>query len=631
MSNPLFLRENTEVELDGLPYTITTAHRDYFVLTDGNGRLKTMKQATFMSQYSAGNLVTIQPERGVVLKFLNEDELITANMYQKLFDEMGNSGKPYSKDHIEDYVIPYAIKAHGLDENKIPSFSTLGTKRRIWEKNGHCVHSIVRRKKVNVRTSKFDEISLEFAHKVIEDNFLTLCGKNRASTLLAYQDALQGTGLAEIKRATFYGLINKLDEYQVCLAREGATYANNKYRKTYSKYISNFFRQKIEVDAVHLSINILNDDRTKVIATKVILYLAIDIHTRLIVGYHCSLADENKEKAVEHSDGVIQLLKNVVIAKSDRHKNAHYIGVPKAIVCDAGAAFNNGMVKQFLINLNIENHITETGRPWKKPFIERFNRTLRDKFCLGLSNYKSNNASHIRDRDLRRNADPLTKAEFIHDLERFLFEIYQNSPHLGLGRMTPNQKFELVTDTDPALIPANMDLINAFHGSSDTRIYNINTGIQFACGYYMSTELSEMMRDVGSCEVTILYTYSDISTITILHPNSSEFTIVECTDPDIVPGTSLAQSKELRSEQSPSKPSTPFFKPTVGQKKPKTDKHKKNSADSARTGASCTDDLINNSLGGGKAKQGEKYKPQPEDACGKHKDTRGHKPRPNLA
>jgi putative transposase len=389
--------------------------------------------------------------------------------------------------------------------------------------------------------------------------------------------------------------------YQVAVARNGLMWANNEFRTTYSNYIASYAAEKIEVDAVHLTINILDDDRQKIIATKVILYLAIDIYTRLIVGYYCSLEDKKRQKVAEHADAVIELLKRVVSRSAGSHPKMMYLGKPTVVVCDAGAAFNNEQVKNFFNQICVQLIVTETGKPWKKPFIERFNRTLRELLCSVLPQYTGNKTSHLRQKELRAAGAAISKSEFIFELESFLFEYYQNNPHMGLGGRTPTEAYNEGKSSNIALLPLDKKVLENLWANSDARAYCKNKGIAFECGRYNSPALTDFMKSVGEQKVTIMFNRSNASKIGVVHPKLRTVLTVSNVDPRIVEGTTIAEAKAIyqtkRGNEILQPPFNPSFNRQMGansaKKKPHTPAHV------LQDGNQVNQDFINNSLANG--------------------------------
>jgi putative transposase len=584
MKGASLLSLGTEVELNSTSATITSVHADYIVIQYRCGDTKMLRANQIIDLLSTGALQFVAPKESVVAIHLNEEELCEASVLEKLFIAMSNSVKPHSRDHLKDHIIPEVIRAQNINTAYVPCLTTLIEKHNKWLHNGQSVAGIVRKIAGNVRTPKFDQYSIDFMMDVAEKNFLKLNGRTKADTLNLYRQQVRKLpkgSVKEIKRSTFYTLLNNLDEYEVAVARKGRDYANNKFRTTHSKYITEFPGEIIEIDAVHVNVPITQDGKS-IVAKKVILYFAIDVFTRLIVGYHCSLNDSGKNSPSENSDAVVELLKKVCIPSLNRHPNAIFLGKPKAVICDAGSAFNCGPVKQFLLNNQIENHITETAKPWKKPFIERFNRTLRDRFCRALPFYTDQQTTQIKKSDYCKLIKSLSKQDFIDSLEEFIYNIYHYSPHCGLRGLTPADNFKQnIRQEAPAIITVNIEKVMMFHGLEDTRVYSRNKGIAVNKLQYNTPELTEFMRGTKVRKVTISYSNSDVSSITVVHPSKTRRLEVTCTHPLVEKGMSKHESAKLTDKVSeieveePQKTMPTRFNEKMAKQKPSKNKNEK--------------------------------------------------------
>jgi putative transposase len=543
-----YVTENDKVELNGLEYKVIVASPLCIVLQSTNGDLVTLQTDQYTELASLGQLIVKKPKPGIIIEALSDDELVQADMYRKFFDLMGQSNKPYSKENFDTYVKPLIIAKYNFNPAIVPSFSTVAAKRREWVANGQLMAPIVTRKPHFNKSSKFDTGSLDLVSKCSEIHYLKLGGISKAQTYAQYLIEIkkpENKHLTRVGKSSFYSFLERLDAYQVAVARKGLMWANNEFRTTYRNYMASYGGEKIEVDAVHLTMNILDDDRNKVIATKVILYLAIDIYTRLIVGYYCSLEDKKRPQVAEHADAVVELLKRVVSRADGSHREMKYLGKPTMVVCDAGTAFNNEQVKNFFNQICVQLIVTETAKPWRKPYIERFNRTLREQLGSVLPQYTSNKTSHLRQKELKAAGAAMSKKEFIFELEDFLFEYYQNNPHMGLGGRTPNEAYNEGQSSNLAKLPLDKKVFENLWANSDKRAYCKNKGIAFECGRYNSPALTDFMRSVGEQRVTIRFTKSDASKIGVVHPKLRTVITVENVDARVTEGTTIAEAKAI--------------------------------------------------------------------------------------
>lgn len=137
--------------------------------------------------------------------------------------------------------------------------------------------------------------------------------------------------------------------------------------------------KRVEIDAVHLNLGLI-DDETGEFLGKVIVFFAIDVYTRYILGYSLVYGISPGET----SEAVIELISSIVAPKirSGNYRNEWYcLGKPWEVHCDNGSAFIAENTLRFLTHLSIDQHRSETGKGQRRPFIERFNRTFRNQLC----------------------------------------------------------------------------------------------------------------------------------------------------------------------------------------------------------------------------------------------------------
>ncbi len=128
------------------------------------------------------------------------------------------------------------------------------------------------------------------------------------------------------------------------------------------------------------------------------------------------------------------------------------IGVPKCVRTDFGSGFTSARMRAFMADLGVEFESTEA--PYRgdlKPFVESSVRYIQRVFGM-FEGFTGHNVAHrqqmrdrvsLKDRRGKTEADLLnvtmTDADLEGALDRWLAEIYANSPHRGLNGRTPNR------------------------------------------------------------------------------------------------------------------------------------------------------------------------------------------------
>ncbi|MDN3653600.1 transposase family protein [Thalassotalea ponticola] len=183
---------------------------------------------------------------------------------------------------------------------------------------------------------------------------------------------------SEIKLAserTFYRRLGSLKEVGDKLNNPRLSSASkNQLLLTLRRSIRTYFAmQRVELDRLHVNMCLIDDETLK--PTKTIsLYTAIDCMTRYPIAV---VVDYGK---AENKENVLNLLRQCYF--SDENLIAK--GKPFTLVMDNGAGFNNAAIWKACQRLGISPVYTPSNQPVKKPFVESFNKTLRQSFFKGM-------------------------------------------------------------------------------------------------------------------------------------------------------------------------------------------------------------------------------------------------------
>ena len=130
----------------------------------------------------------------------------------------------------------------------------------------------------------------------------------------------------------------------------------------------------------------------------------VDEHTRRCLGCHVARSIGSRDVAA--------FLERLFV----RH------GRPRRLRSDNGREFISAQLGRWLAEHDVEPVFIEYGSPWQNPFVERFNRTMRDEVLNGES------------------FDSVLEARVI--LQRWLGEYNTLRPHRGLGFKTQQAFYE---------------------------------------------------------------------------------------------------------------------------------------------------------------------------------------------
>jgi hypothetical protein len=316
------------------------------------------------------------------------------------------------------------------------------------------------------------------------------------------------------------------------------------YRNAVRLFKTHFPLERVEADGVYLQIGLVDDDGNYLGA--VTLIFIIDVHTRCILGYSMRMGRG------ESSSAVIHAIRHALCPKAEgsfhtkRNNKWPYYGVFSIFVGDGGSAFISKITQTYL--LRVCGTIVETvavASGWLKPFIERFNLTLRVRFASRMPGYVGPMEDQKKlEYSIEENAI-LTVTELKEHLDSWIVDDYHQTPHSGLSGKTPAEAWQEALDDGwyPEL-PAGLDKVALPFGKSaypkvlgkDFHIgvqieniqYNDEDGRIKDIGLYLR---SKDLKPVVYCE----YSDCDVSSISVLDPRTDEMFIAQAKDSDIVP------------------------------------------------------------------------------------------------
>ena len=552
MSYTYILEAGMNISWNEQPFLIRAFEPDFAVLENSEGKKCSFEPKVLFEDYAAGKLKLALKSAPVVYQPLTTQSHINqATLMNSYLHALDNEYNPRSRSVMKK-VIQQVSKENHYSAEQIPSDSKLYRWYDAWvENNRNVIPLVVKAKKK--RQSQIEQRVFDLADQVIWDEYMQLNGVCRAQVFRIYQKRHRETysELREISQSRFYELFDELNPVEVTIAREGRDAARKFKRTNTNVFVAEFMGERNETDAVHLNVGIYDAETDAYLGTPIV-YISIDVYTRYVTGYSVSFSNGETKKNSESAAAVISLLKNMASPKPAREyltNSWEYLGLPTYVVCDAGPAFRAKPVISLLAAMRCEHHTTETASPWKKPFVERFNRTLRDQFAKKLVGYMGRRVDNKQFDSTLQQMAKLTTAQFIENLETFIVDVYHQNPHRGLDGLSPAQAVaEAQKRSFPAIVP-DMNTLDALGGVELEGTIQTYSGIQKNNLHYQSTELRSLYNRLSTYEakkrpkVTYLYDINDISKITVIDPDTMEAFPVSCTHPHIERGLSLHKYK----------------------------------------------------------------------------------------
>ena len=289
-------------------------------------------------------------------------------------------------------------------------------------------------KKGNTRLNNEIEILIK---RIIDNYYLTI----QKPSIQSVVDKV----LAECKRMniiaphsnTIRNRIESITEYEKLKKQGSKGIARTKYEPAPNKFEADYPLQLIEIDHTPCDI-ILVDDEHRLPIGRPWITVAIDIYSRMIVGYYLSMNAPSVTSVGMCVSNTI-LPKDTLLAKFDVNSNWNVWGFPETIHVDNGADFRAEAVKKAGLAHGINIEFRPVGRANFGGHIERVIGTLMHE----IHNLPGTTFSNIKQRgeyDSDANAS-MTFFEFEKWLVTFITKIYHKRVHNSLS-LTPEQQWE---------------------------------------------------------------------------------------------------------------------------------------------------------------------------------------------
>lgn len=352
----------------------------------------------------------------------------------------------------------------------------------------------------------------------------------------------------ETLRAWFY----EYDPMLVKKAKEGRVSLRKAVAQNVAKsYV--FFRplERVEADAMHVTLNLV-DKHGKQISTKIIIYFLIDCFSRSVLGFYLQVGGGESEA------GVIQSIRHAILIKHD--ERWIQCGLPSEITVDGGVAYRSLTTQSELFALGIGTRIVATGAGYRKPFVERFIGTCRERFFATLPGYLAKQDDQKRAEVEIKNSIPYSVDEIEQMLTRWILEEYHLREHEGLYGSTPLATWR------QGIIDHPITYVNNHHSADiwlGKEVYptisgpDCHQGVQIQKIRY--NDQGNQLQTIGirlkngnkSATVKCFWNENDVSAITVIDPHTHKAFRAFATDQHIKPGMSKTEFEDVISRLYP--------------------------------------------------------------------------------
>lgn len=248
------------------------------------------------------------------------------------------------------------------------------------------------------------------------------------------------------------------------------------------------------MDAVHLTVNLINE-HLETIANTVIVYIALDIYSRAVVGFAYKYGFNISEDA----EGVIDCFSSILRKKNIDYphlKNEWFGGKPSVIVADPSSAIVSNSFTELAGIYGVSREITESSQGWKKPHIESFFRTLRLDLIDEIPGASPKRSHAFKSKKKPEEPGRLLPEQFERVLVEYLVDRYNQFSHSAIGGMTPHQKWlEGVEKFGQPEMVDDLSFANLFGGLTKVVTIHAVDGINLNYQTYHSADLTELFTD----------------------------------------------------------------------------------------------------------------------------------------
>lgn len=343
--------------------------------------------------------------------------------------------------------------------------------------------------------------------------------------------------------STVYRAINRLDPYNVALAREGKRIADEKFRVNKPGPRPTRALERVECDHTRLDMMAV-DPVTRLPLGRPWLTTVIDVHTKMILGFYLAF---HRPGAVS----VLQCLLHAIRPKdyvrhdypSIQHDWPAY-GVPEWLVVDNGAEFHGDNLEDACAQLGVGIQYSPVGCPWYRPSIERWFGTQNKRLLHSLPGTTFSNIFEKADYDPNKHAVITIHAlrEMIHI---WIVDLYHQQIHRGIQDIPYRRWKESVADFLPNLPPRAADL-EVLVGFVEHRTVG-PSGVELFGLKYNRAELGLIRRTLAEGEkVKVKYDPNDISMIYVWDKTAGRFITTPAMDQDYTAGLTLWQHVAIK-------------------------------------------------------------------------------------
>ncbi|RZT76423.1 putative transposase [Azospira oryzae] len=451
-----------------------------------------------------------------------ENQQREARRRKSYLDAIDPEHTPYNQEHWRPII---AQVAERLDDRYPPCPSTVQTWWRRYRQAKSLIYLIPRNKPMN-------SPHLKTAYQVFEDVISAVYLTNQKLPKQAVFDELRrNVGLVnqglpqndQIKcpcRATVYRWLAALQQDLVDASREGAEAARMKYRAAIGSVKVGNVLERIEIDHTPLDLIVI-DSLTKLPLGRPWLTMAIDSHSRMVVGFYISFNAPS-------GHGVLQCLRRAILPKDEWLARFRDIqgqwpayGIPVLIAVDNGTDLHSDALEAACLEMGIQILFCGSKTPQHKGAIERFFRTMNMGLIHRLPGTVFSNVDERGDYPAEEKA-VIDMEGLVHLITKWVVEVYNVTPHRGINARPIDRWYESA-ERRIIELPAYPQQLEIIAGIPARRTL-FHYGIELDGLQYNSELLQTIRRRAGAnVPVSLKYYEDTVAHIHVFDTNLQEY------------------------------------------------------------------------------------------------------------
>jgi putative transposase len=333
---------------------------------------------------------------------------------------------------------------------------------------------------------------------------------------------------------TLYNIINKIDPYERDLARYGKRYADAKHRANKLGARPTRPLERVEIDETQLPFIVIDPEHQLPVGRPWLIW-AIDVFTRLIIGFHISFT---RPSYVEF----MQCLLHAVKPKDYvREKYPSVIndwlpcGLWESVFTDNAKIYYSGGFKEALSHLGCRVEYSRRYMASDKPFVERSFWTFARRVLRKYPGTTFSNILEKADYDPKKHA--LVPMDVLQEIAHiWIIDIYSRSYHRGL-KDVPARVWETSITKFPPTLPYDVHDLEILLGYVAWR--KVGATIEMFGLLYGCDALAVVRQQLKGEKAKIKFNPEDISLIWVYDHKNGVYIPVPALDQDYTRGLSL--------------------------------------------------------------------------------------------